>query len=80
MEKKLSKSEALYKDAIVMAARAGHLGHAALSSERYANFLLKEVGDEDGAGHQMKETIRFYCDWGADAKVRILRDSFAIDG
>jgi hypothetical protein len=64
----------LYQETIVSGARTGHLHHAALCSERYADLLRKELVDEDQAKHRIEEAIRFYSDWGAEAKVEMLMD------
>jgi hypothetical protein len=36
--------------------------------------LRKELVDEDQAKHRIEEAIRFYSDWGAEAKVEMLMD------
>lgn len=55
-----------------MAARTGHLQHSALFNDRYADYLLSEVGDNEEAQYRKKEAIRFYKDWGAEAKASML--------
>lgn len=72
LDAKSKSAESLYKEAIIMAARTGHLHHAALINERYADYLLEELGDADEAKYRTEEAIRFYKDWGAEAKVNIL--------
>jgi hypothetical protein len=74
-------AEALYRKAITLAARTGHLHHAALFFERYAYisfFLLQQkegprsdVVDEE-AKYRIDEAIRLYQEWGAMAKVELL--------
>jgi len=61
-----------YKQAIVFAARSGHLHDAGLFNERYADFLRHRLGDEDEANYRLNEAIKFYSDWGAKAKVELL--------
>jgi predicted ATPase len=74
VDKDYKKAGTFYQEAIVAAARTGYLHHAALCNERYADFLRKELGDEDEASYRMEEAIRFYGDWGAEAKVEMLMD------
>lgn len=71
LDKKRKEAEAFYKYAIVLAARSGYSNDAALINERYAAYM-KEVGDEDEAKYRIQEAIRFYGDWGANAKVELL--------
>jgi hypothetical protein len=59
--------------AVTLAARGGFLQDAGLANERYADFLLRDVPDEDEAAHRMEEAIRFYGNWGAARKVDRLR-------
>jgi hypothetical protein len=47
--------------------------HAALCNERYADFLLQELSDEEEAKYRMEEAIRFYEEWGAVGKVGMLK-------
>ena len=73
--KSTDSAEWFYKEAVVLAARTGHLHHAALFNERYADFLLRQVGDKEEAKYRTKEAIRYYKDWGAEAKAIILINS-----
>ena len=59
----------LYQDAIVIAARTGHLHHAGLFNERYADLLRTCLHDEDEARYRIEESIRWYAEWGAMAVV-----------
>jgi histidine kinase len=77
LDGKCGAAEALYKKAIVIAGRSGHLHHAALFNERYADFLLQDLGEEDEAKYRIGEAIRFYKFWGAEAKVKILTKSLS---
>ncbi|KAL3932919.1 MAG: hypothetical protein SGBAC_010629 [Bacillariaceae sp.] len=67
-----AKASRFYAEAISLAARTGHLHHAALANERYADFLHTELGDIDQSAYFLKEAIRFYEAWGAMAKVEVL--------
>ena len=66
---RFTAAEVLYKEAIVLAARTGHLHDAALFNEVYAHFLLRELSAKDEGAYRINEAIRFYSAWGAEAKV-----------
>lgn len=61
-----------FQDAVRLAARTGHMNHAALFNERYSDFLRHQMKDEENATFRMKEALRFYGEWGADGVVRAL--------
>ena len=63
----------LYQDAIVVAARTGHLHHAGLFNERYADFLKTCLHDAEEAKYRIDESIRWYTEWGAMAVVNRLQ-------
>jgi len=67
-----AKAKKLYLDAISLASKMGYLHHAALFNERYSDFLQHEVKDEEKAVHYLNEAIRFYEQWGATKKLKIL--------
>jgi hypothetical protein len=69
LDMKHKEAESLYKDAVVLSARTGHMHHAGLINERYSDFLLQVLGDEEEATFRRGEAIRFYEDWGAHAMV-----------
>eukprot|EP00980_Cylindrotheca_fusiformis_P027511 scaffold20794_cov117-Cylindrotheca_fusiformis.AAC.3 len=73
LNKKFEEAEENYKNAIVLAARTGHMHHAALCNERYADFLLEEKDDELEAKYRVSEAIRFYEAWGAVGKVERMK-------
>lgn len=75
LNKDTKQAKKLYQETIVYAARTGQLSHAALSNERYSDFLLRELHDIQEAKYRMDEAIRFYNDWGAQAKVDMLQGS-----
>lgn len=75
LNKDYKRAESLYQDAIRSAARNGSLHHAALSNERYGDFLRYEMKDEEEAKYRTTEAIRFYRLWGAQAKVDMLTAS-----
>lgn len=67
---KLAKS--FYIEAIKVAARTGQMHLAGLANERFADFLREDVKDEEEATYHITEAIKFYKNWGAEAKVRLL--------
>ena len=79
LDGKNQSAEALYKGAIQLAARAGHLNDAGLFNERYAAFLLrsnpKSALAEDEAKYRIEQAIHFYKEWEAVAKVEMLEDN-----
>eukprot|EP00980_Cylindrotheca_fusiformis_P026018 scaffold15205_cov128-Cylindrotheca_fusiformis.AAC.3 len=73
LTKKYDLAEENYKKAIALAARTGHMHHAALINERYAEFLYEELSDEKESKYRLGEAIRFYEEWGAFGKVEALK-------
>lgn len=77
LDREYHEAEALYKEAIILAARPGYLHDAALFNERYADFLRKEGHHfalaEDEIVYRIEEAIRYYKEWGAKAKVEMLQ-------
>jgi len=63
-----------YKNAITVSLRGGYVHDAALARERYAQFLLNEVGDIEEAKYQIEAAIDCYKGWGAMGKVQHLRN------
>jgi len=61
-----------YGEAIRIAARTGHLHHAGLFNERFADFYETILMDEEEALFRLKESVRWYSVWGADLKVQSL--------
>ena len=74
LKKDYKKVEKLYREAVAIAARTGNMYVAALANERFANFSMVYLSDEDDAKYRTKEAIRFYKAWGADAKVQLLEE------
>jgi hypothetical protein len=72
LDGKYEKANTLYSDAIVLAARTGHVHHAALANERYAEFLLRCMKDKEEHDYRIEEAVRFYKDWGAERRVQQL--------
>ncbi|CAB9531002.1 Transcriptional regulator [Seminavis robusta] len=72
VRKRYDCAEDLFKKAIAMAGRTGHLHHAGLFNERYADFLLHSRSDKEEARYRLKESIRQYEAWGARGVVHNL--------
>ena len=68
LKKDYKKADDYYKKAIVHAARLGHMSHAALYNERFAEYRLEVHGDRDDYEYRLREAIRFFTDWGAGGK------------
>eukprot|EP00797_Seminavis_robusta_P028534 Sro556_g165960.2 (318) ;mRNA; f:36974-37927 len=80
---KEAEATALFREARVLAARGGFRQDAALICERHAEFLLlgcsegRASADRPGAARQMEEAIRYYSEWGAMHKAKLLRNKYA---
>jgi len=72
LEGRYNKANELFIDSIIIAARTGHVHHAALANERFASFLLHCMNDKEEASYRIQEAKKFYNDWGAAMKVRQL--------
>mmetsp|Transcript_33625 Transcript_33625/g.81470 ORF Transcript_33625/g.81470 Transcript_33625/m.81470 type:complete len:1082 (-) Transcript_33625:65-3310(-) len=73
LKQQAAKAEEKYQKAILFAARSGILHHAALFNERYADFLVGCNRDKDEIEYRLKESTRYYEEWGAKGKVQQLR-------
>lgn len=69
---KYDEADSLYKDAIVSVTAVNHLHHAGLVHERYAAFLERDRRMKDESKILLKESIRYYKEWGARAIVEAL--------
>jgi hypothetical protein len=68
----------LYRKGIVCAARNGFVQDAAIASERLADYIMTvKRDDKDAAILQYKEAERFYAAWGAERKVRMIREKYS---
>ena len=72
MDNELGRAELYYKKAIILSAKTGNLHHAALMNERYADFLYHDRSDVQEGRYYLSEAIRFYGEWGANAKIESL--------
>lgn len=77
-KQKAAEAISLFRKAIVLATRTGHLHHAALFNDRCAAYLRRQVDalkssqSRDDIEFRSNETIRLYTAWGATAKVKLL--------
>lgn len=60
----------------VLAARGGFIHDSAFASERFGEFLLEAMGDEENAVYKFKAALSLYEEWGAVAKVEHLRSKY----
>jgi hypothetical protein len=67
-----------YEAAILLAARGGVQHDAALATERLAEFYFysTEIHDQEEAAFQVCQSIRYWGEWGAIAKVRHLEQKY----
>lgn len=60
-----------------MRRRFAWLQDAALASERYGKYLLNVVDDKDKAVYCFEKALRYYKDWGANAKVAQINEKYS---
>ncbi|CAJ1953895.1 unnamed protein product [Cylindrotheca closterium] len=77
LDKKLDEAQPKYKSAIRLATRSGHLHHAGLLNERYADFLLALRSNVEESKRALKISIKWYKDWGATRKVKALESKLS---
>jgi len=75
LNKNYEMADQLYKDAIALAARTGHLHHTALFNERFAEYRLEVHGDHDDSRYHLQQAIKFYTEWGAVGKAEELNNN-----
>ncbi|CAJ1965786.1 unnamed protein product [Cylindrotheca closterium] len=75
-DKKSTEAASLFRKAIVLATRTGHLHHAALFNERCAAYLEAEILEScqslEDIDFRKSETVRLYTAWGAMQKVKLM--------
>ena len=68
------------QEAISFVERLGFLQDVALANERNAQLLLNssdpDLGSEEASFH-IQESIKYYSEWGAERKVRLLEEAYA---
>ena len=74
---KYRAAEQYYQSAVSVAARGGFVHDAGLASERYGEFMLTVLKDEDGAVFHFDTSAKFYSDWGASKKVQQLQEKYS---
>mmetsp|Transcript_10591 Transcript_10591/g.25578 ORF Transcript_10591/g.25578 Transcript_10591/m.25578 type:complete len:280 (+) Transcript_10591:662-1501(+) len=72
VSKRYKEAEVHYQQAIKIAAKTGYLHHAGLFNERYADLLKVHMKNEEEAVYRLQEAIRWYGEWGAALKVKML--------
>ncbi|KAK1741659.1 putative AAA ATPase [Skeletonema marinoi] len=77
LEGKAESATELYPKAIISAARSGFQHDAALVSERYAEYLLHDLKENDSAGQYFQDSIQYYQGWGSDYKAEMLRKKYS---
>ena len=77
--KKLQGTQGTYQEAIIIAGRSGHIYHSALCNERYADYCMFGTSKNGSAEAREEacfrrdEALRLYGEWGASAKVQMLK-------
>jgi hypothetical protein len=66
-----------YELATLLSARGGYQQDAALATERFGEFYWKVMGDREEAAYQISQSIKYWGQWGAVAKVRHLEAKYA---
>jgi hypothetical protein len=76
---KYSTAMKSFELAVLLAGRGGYQHDAALASERYGEFHLSIMKDNEEGIYRLKEAARYWRCWGAHAKVEALeRHSAAV--
>jgi hypothetical protein len=65
-----------YEAAILLSARGGYQQDAALATERFGEFYLRIMGEREDAAYQIGQSIKYWGEWGAVAKVRHLQHKY----
>jgi len=75
---KRNKEEAVtkYENSISTSIQCGFVQDAAIACERYGEYLLNEINDEEKATHHFTMAVDFYDKWGALAKVHQLNEKY----
>lgn len=70
-------AEEKYQSTILVASRAGFVQDAAFANERYGEFLLYDVCDQQKAVYRLQAAVSLYREWGALRKVKLLERKYA---
>ena len=77
LEGNVDEAKRLYPWAISLASSSGFPHNAAFPSERFAEYLLHDLKDEDRAGEYFQDSIKYYTDWGSDYKADLLKQNYS---
>ena len=77
LEGNVDEATRLYPWAISLASSAGVLHNAAFASERFAEYLLRDLKDNDRAGEYFQDSIKYYTDWGSTYKADLLKQNYS---
>ena len=76
LEGRSDSATKLYSKAITLAARSGFQQNAAIASERFAEYLLLDLKDNDKAVQYFQDSIQYYSGWGSDYKADMLKKKY----
>jgi hypothetical protein len=65
-----------FEAAISLATRSGFIHDAALLNERYGEFLMHRMADDERGMHHLGDANKLYEEWGAQKKADMLRDKY----
>jgi hypothetical protein len=66
-----------YEAAILLAARGGYQQDAALATQRFGEFYLRVMGEQEDAAYHIAQSMKYWGQWGSKAKVRHLQEKYA---
>ena len=66
-----------YEAAIVLSARGGYRHDAALANERLGEFHLHVMNNPDDAAYCVRQSLQYWKDWGATAKVEAMEETYS---
>jgi hypothetical protein len=72
----LYKAIPKFEGAINLATRSGFIHDSALINERYGEFLMHRMADEERGLHHIGDATRLYEEWGAQKKVDMLAEKY----
>eukprot|EP00986_Skeletonema_menzelii_P004611 scaffold1587_cov139-Skeletonema_menzelii.AAC.3 len=76
LEGRSDSATKFYSKAITLAARSGFQQNAALASERFAEYLLLDLKENDKAAQYFQDSIKYYSGWGSDYKAEMLKKKY----
>jgi hypothetical protein len=72
----LYKAIPKFEAAIALATRSGFIHDSALINERYGEFLMHRMADEERGLHHLGDATRLYEEWGAQKKADMLSEKY----